>query len=100
MKNLRRILFLSAAVVLFAAADSSAQVVVRARLFHRGPAYVRPARPSANHIWVSTEWAPSGRSYVERPGYWAVAPHPGAVWIAGHWANRPRGYVWIPGHWR
>src|ERR1700743_1058400 len=96
MKKLKRILFVCTAVSLFAVANANAQIVVRARLFHRGPVVVRPSRPSPAHVWVGAEWTPSGSTYVERPGYWAVAPHPGAVWIAGHWANRPRGYVWIP----
>ena len=100
MKTLRRILFASAALVLFAAADSNAQIVVRTRLYHRGPAFVRPVRPSANHVWIEGEWVPQGRTYVERPGYWATAPRPRAVWIPGHWDRRPRGYVWIPGYWR
>ena len=100
MKTLKRILFVSAAFMLFATADSNAQIVVRARLYHRGPVVVRPVAPSPRHVWVSDEWAPSGATYVERPGYWAVPPRPRAVWVAGHWANRPRGYVWVPGHWR
>ncbi|WP_214071385.1 YXWGXW repeat-containing protein [Mucilaginibacter sp. dw_454] len=100
MKTLRRILFATAALVLFSTVNSSAQIVVRARLYHRGPAFVRPVRPSANHVWIEGEWVPRGRTYVERPGYWAAAPRPHAVWIAGHWDRRRGGYAWVPGYWR
>jgi hypothetical protein len=100
MKKITKVLMLFAAVMLFSITNSDAQIVVKARLFHRGAVVIRPARPSAAHVWVGAEWTPSGSTYVEHPGYWAMPPHPGAVWIAGHWANRPRGYVWIPGHWR
>ncbi|TSJ44612.1 hypothetical protein FO440_01325 [Mucilaginibacter corticis] len=100
MKTLKRILFMSAAVVLFSTVNSNAQIVVRARLYHRGPVVVRPARPSANHVWVESEWVPRGGTYVERPGYWAVAPRPRAAWVPGHWDRRHRGYAWVPGYWR
>ncbi|MDB4924076.1 YXWGXW repeat-containing protein [Mucilaginibacter sp.] len=100
MKKLKRILFASAAIVLFVIANGSAQVVVRTRMVHHRTVTVRPARPSANHVWIESEWTPRGRTYVERPGYWAVAPHPGGIWVSGHWAHHPRGYVWVPGHWR
>jgi hypothetical protein len=100
MKTLRRILFASAALVLFATAESSAQVYVRTRMVHhRTVVTTRPARPSANHVWIENEWTPRGRTYVERPGYWAPAPRPHALWIAGHWDRRPRGYVWVAGRW-
>ncbi len=100
MKTLKKILFVSAALMLFAAADSSAQIVVRSRLYHRGPVVVRPSRPAPGQVWVGAEWTPNGVTYIERPGYWAVPPRPRAVWVGGHWANRPRGYVWVSGRWR
>lgn len=101
MKTLKRILFASAALVLFATADSSAQIIVRSRLtHHRTVVVTRPARPSANHVWIESEWTPRGRTYVERRGYWAAPPRPHAVWVAGHWAHRRGGYIWIPGYWR
>jgi hypothetical protein len=99
MKKLKRILLVSTAILLFAVADSSAQLVVRVRP-NRGHLVARPARPSAGHIWVGDEWVVRGRGYVRRPGYWAVAPRPRAVWVEGHWDRRPRGYVWVPGRWR
>lgn len=100
MKTVRRILFASAALVLFAAADTSAQVFVRSRLVrHHTVVTTRPVRPSATHVWIEGEWIPKGRTYVERPGYWAPIPRPHAVWVPGHWDRRPRGYFWVPGHW-
>jgi hypothetical protein len=100
MKTFRRVLFASAALVLFAAADSSAQVFVRSRMVHhRTVVTTRPVRPSANHVWIDGEWVVKGNRYVERPGYWERAPRPRAVWVPGHWDRRPRGYVWVAGHW-
>ena len=100
MKKLKKTLFLLTALLLFAVAYSDAQIVVKARLFHHGAVVVRSAPPSPRHVWVENEWVPSGNTYVERPGYWAVPPSPGGVWVAGRWAHRRGGYVWIAGHWR
>jgi len=97
MKKLSRVLFLVAAVSLFTAVKSNAQIVVRVR--PRVVAVVAPARPSPRHVWVAQGWQVRGGVYVARPGYWALPPHPGAVWIAGHWRDTPRGSVWIEGHW-
>jgi hypothetical protein len=89
------------AILLFAAADSNAQIYVRVRPHHPGPAVVvRGARPSPRHVWIGEEWTPNGRDYNYRPGFWGVPPTGRAIWVPGHWANRPRGYVWVPGHWR
>ncbi|MDB5005020.1 MAG: hypothetical protein JWQ34_3245 [Mucilaginibacter sp.] len=100
MKTLRRILFASAALVLFATAESSAQVYVRTRMVHhRTVTTTRPAQPSPDHVWVEGEWTPRGRTYVENQGRWERAPRPHAVWTAGHWDRRPRGYVWVSGRW-
>src|SRR4051812_24056878 len=101
MKNIRKILMLITAALLFGVADSNAQLIVRYRPHRPGPrAVVRVGRPTPRHVWVDEEWTPSGRTYVYKQGYWAEPPRPGAVWVAGHWAHRPRGYVWIPGHWK
>jgi len=100
MKKYGRILMLFTALSLFAAANSNAQIVVRARLGRpRGTVLVRPHRPSPRHVWVSEEWTPSGGTYVYKPGYWAERPHPRAVWVAGKWRHSHRGYIWIAGHW-
>jgi hypothetical protein len=100
MKTLRRILFASAALVLFATAESSAQVYVRTRMVHhRTVTTTRPAQPSPDHVWVEGEWTPRGHTYVENQGHWERAPRPHAVWTAGHWDRRPRGYVWVSGRW-
>jgi len=100
MKTLRKILFATAALLLFVTADSSAQVVVRTRLYHHRSVTVRPAQPSARHVWIENEWTPRGHTYVERPGYWAAPPRPHAAWVSGHWDRRPGGYVWVAGYWR
>lgn len=93
---------LIAAVALTAAVNvSQAQIVVRARLGRPARVVVnRPPAPSPRAVWVDEEWAPRGRSYAWRGGYWATPTRAHARWVAGHWANRPRGYVWVPGRWR
>ena len=99
MKKLIKILMLLTAVSLLAITNSNAQqIVVRVRPRHE--VIVRPHRPSPHHVWVSEEWAPSGDTYVYRPGYWVVPKHPGTIWIAGHWRHTRHGFIWIPGRWR
>ena len=101
MKNIRKVLMLLTAILLFGVADSSAQLIVRFRPNRPGPrVVVRAGRPSPRHVWVDEEWVSGPRGYVYKPGYWVEPPRPGTVWVAGHWDHRPRGYVWIPGHWR
>lgn len=99
MKKITKILMLFFALSVFTISYSRAQeIVVSARLSNHPPE-VRPARPSARHVWVSGEWMPSGATYAWKPGYWAVPERPGGVWVRGHWGRRPRGWVWVPGHW-
>jgi hypothetical protein len=100
MKKITRILLLLAVASLFAITNAQAQIVIRARL--SAPVTVRPARPSAGHIWVNDEWVVQGGTYVHRDGYWALPPRPGSTWIKGYWQHRRRGgegYFWVPGHW-
>ena len=99
MKKIIKGLLFVLAVTVFTVSESKAQEIVVHAQMHRTGVFVRPARPSRDHVWVSEEWSPGGGTYVHHDGYWAVPPHPGAVWVAGHWRHRPRGYVWIGGHW-
>lgn len=63
------------------------------------PVYVRPAAPSASHIWVEGDWVYTNGNYAWHEGYWA-APRRGRVWVAGNWEQGRRGYYWRAGHWR
>ena|ERR1700761_1836551 len=100
MKTVRRILFVSAAMLFFNAA-SHAQVIVKERMIHHVDPADRPARPASNRnwMWVSDEWVAKGNTYVERPGRWEVPPRRGVVWVAGYWESRGKGFAWKPGHW-
>ena len=99
MKNISKILMLSAMVLVMAVSNSKAQeIIVRARPFLPG-LMIRPACPTFRHVWVADEYVPEGRGYAFRRGYWAIPPRRGVIWIAGRWENRPNGYVWIRGHW-
>jgi hypothetical protein len=65
------------------------------------PVVVRPAAPSAAHVWVDGEYVVRGGAYVWQPGYWSLPPRGRRLWVRGHWAEGPRGgYFWKPGHWR
>ncbi|MEO8884424.1 MAG: hypothetical protein ABI367_00060 [Mucilaginibacter sp.] len=101
MKNIRKVLMLLTAMLLFGVGNSNAQLVVRFRPNRPGPRVViREGRPSPRHVWVDEEWVPRGRTYVYRRGHWAEPVRSDAVWVAGHWDHRLRGYVWVAGHWR
>ena len=87
--------------LLFAVAETKAQVVVRVRPHHERIIVThRPPAPSPRHVWVDEDWRPARRGYVWHGGYWAEPPRPGMVWIAGHWRHNRNGWVWVPGHWR
>jgi hypothetical protein len=99
MKKLTVILIAATALMLFAT-SSNAQVVVKKRLVERQLVVYRSPRPSVKHFWVDGEWVQEGKSYVEVPAHWAIAPHPHALWVPGEWRPRKGGYVWLPGKWR
>ena len=73
-------------------------VVVRTR--PQPPAYVRPAAPRANYVWVNGEWIRRGHGYVYRQGYWAAPRRRYHQYTNGHWQQRRQGWYWVPGHWR
>jgi hypothetical protein len=99
MKKLKIILIAATALTLFAT-NSNAQVVVKKRLVDRYSLSYRPPRPSDKYFWVDSEWVPQGKSYVEVPAHWAIAPHPHALWVPGEWRPHKGGYVWLPGMWK
>jgi len=62
---------------------------------------VRPARPSARHVWVDGYHRWDGRAYVWVPGEWREPPHGHTHWVAGHWSHHgTHGWYWTEGHWR
>src|ERR1700740_460110 len=101
MKKITRVLMLFFAVMLFAVADSRAQVIVRVRPDRPREVVVRrPFRPSPRHVWVSEEWTPAGGAYAYHAGYWVVPPRPGVIWVPGHWRHHHGGFIWVAGFWR
>lgn len=99
MKNISKILMLSAIFLVMAVSNSKAQeIIVRTRPFLPG-VLIRPICPSNRHVWVADEYVADGRGYAYRRGYWAIPPRHGAIWIAGRWESRPYGHVWISGRW-
>lgn len=79
---------------------SSAQVVVRVKPVARKVVVVKPARPSAAHVWIDGQWKwnRKKKEYVWIKGHW-VKRKAGKKWVPGHWQKVRRGYKWIPGHW-
>jgi hypothetical protein len=98
MQKLFISLFLGAALLLgglkVEAQHNYVKVHPTERVVERGKA------PSANHVWVGSEWNWSGGQYVEAPGHWDLPPHGHHAWVAGHWAKASRGSYWVAGHWR
>lgn len=80
-------------------APAGAAVVVRV-----GPppvrVEVRPAAPSARHVWTAGYWSWNGKAHVWVGGAWVVPPRAKTVWVDGHWKKSGGGWVWVPGHWR
>jgi hypothetical protein len=63
--------------------------------------FVKPACPSAQHIWIDGDWIwnPQVNQYVWVEGKWVV-PVQNAIWVSGHWKNTKYGWHWVNGHWR
>jgi hypothetical protein len=59
----------------------------------------RPARPSAQHVWVGTEWQYNNGHYEQVEGHWDTPPHGHRGWTGGHWVKERRGSYWVPGRW-
>lgn len=87
------------AIALSVSTIADAQLAVRIR--PNAPVVkVRPASPSATHVWVSGEWRWNRGHYEYADGYWA-SPEPGKHrWVEGRWKNKGGGWIWIPGHWK
>src|SRR4051812_9539227 len=97
MKSLRKVLMLLTAILLFAVADSKAQVYVST--IPVAPKYTQPKKPSKFHVWVTDEWMAAKKKYEYIKGHWAYPPTDKAVWVDGSWRKDAKGYVRVNGHW-
>ena len=71
-------------------------------------AYVVPARPGPEFMWVEGYWYPQAGHYLWHDGYWTRPPYEGAYWVApyhdhgrymaGYW-DGPRGRFEHDHHW-
>jgi hypothetical protein len=61
---------------------------------------VRPAAPSARHVWVDGYHRWDGHAYVWTPGGWRARPRGRSTWVAGHYVHGGRGWYWVGGRWR
>lgn len=59
----------------------------------------RPAPPGPRYVWVDGNYIRSGRTYVYRPGYYAIPPRGKVVYKPGYWVRRGNGYYWRNGRW-
>ncbi|WP_276134026.1 hypothetical protein [Polluticoccus soli] len=95
----KKIALFMLAATLFAA-ESKAQIIVNIRPpMPRRVAMYRPA-PRPGYVWIAEDWAPRGRGYAYRGGYWAKAPRPHAYYTPGKWHKHGKGYSWKRGYWR
>jgi hypothetical protein len=60
---------------------------------------VRPAAPSANHLWIDGHWAWRGGAHTWLGGHWALPPNPGYTWVPARWVPEGGQYVFYEGHW-
>ncbi len=93
-----------AALLLAPAAPASAQISFGIHIGEPPPphAYVVPARPGPDDVWVEGYQYPQGSHYAWHNGYWTRPPYEGAYWVApyhtggqyfaGRWEGS-RGYV-------
>ncbi len=51
-------------------------------------AYVVPAQPGPEYVWVEGYWYPRGSRYVWHNGYWTRRPYEGAYWVAPYYNRR------------
>jgi hypothetical protein len=86
-----------AAMLLFCAPPSGAQVSIGVRIGPPPPAVVRvaPVSPGPGYAWVDGYWYPVGHHYKWHQGYWTRAPYSGARWIA----PRYEGGMYYGGYW-
>jgi hypothetical protein len=61
--------------------------------------YLRPAPPTAEHVWISGDWVWEGGRYIWHEGHYERR-RPGFRWEEGRWIGAHRGWRWLPGHWR
>jgi hypothetical protein len=100
MKITGKFLILILAVLLFTAANSNAQVFLKAPIVGKDNV-MKPKKTNNHEIWVPEDWVcPDGKKYLYRPGFWAFPPTPKSVYIPGHWEKTAKGYYRVPGYWK
>ena len=97
MKKINKTLILAFAILLFAIADSKAQVY--ASKIPVAPKYKQPKKPSKYHVWVSDDWLAGKKKYLYVQGHWAYPPTETSKWVDGFWRKEAKGYVRVNGHW-
>jgi hypothetical protein len=113
-EGMRRILQISigtSALLVALCSAASAQVSFDVHIGQAPPpprAYVVPAQPGPDYVWVEGYWYPQGSQYKWHNGYWTRPPYPGAYWVApyhsgsqyyaGRWEG-PRGDVFHDHRW-
>jgi hypothetical protein len=58
-------------------------------------AYVVPAQPGPEFVWVEGYWYPQAGRYLWHDGYWSRPPYEGAYWVAPY-HDRGR---YVAGYW-
>ena len=60
---------------------------------------VKPVRPCAKAVWVSSHWRYKHGRHVWVRGYW-VKPRYGYVYIQPLWKKNHHGHYYVTGHWK
>jgi len=98
MKNIIRLAFLLALLLVLSGSAAHAQISVGIRIGAPPPprvVAVLPARPGPDFIWVEGYWYPVGHHYKWHEGYWTRPPYEGAHWVAPH----HDGQQYFAGYW-
>jgi len=99
MKKKSAIFLLSACLALFWG-SAHAQVSFSIKIIPKEPYAERSQQPTANHVWVESEWVWQNNNYVLQPAHWAV-PEKDKIWVKGEWVSQPDGSAyWRPGYWK
>lgn len=77
-----------------------AQIIVNIRPSRPTVVVTQPAAPAVGYVWIDEDWAPKGKTYAWKGGYWSAPPKKGAKYNKGYWKQNKKGWHWVPGRWK
>jgi hypothetical protein len=91
---------LLAGLLLMAATSLDAQIIVNVMPSRPTVVVTKPPIPGPGYIWIDEDWAPQGKKYKWKGGYWSAPPRKGAAYNKGYWKQNKKGWHWVPGKWK